>query len=151
METESVKPRKRRPSWLLVALVALGGLVAVFVVRRVGDVTVAPLVEELRRNGYECEPMKSSDDGILRSFSACENGEVRFELSTQPTGQAHDEFVRFSIEGAGCSLARSRNHASFTLYTAKHTVVYEFGERHRFAELFEEFEARDIECKQPTI
>jgi len=127
------------------------GLAVGLVVGRSPRPTVAPLVRDLESVGYICEPVKKADDRILSSFSACEKSGLRLEMSTQPTDQAHAEFVRFTIEDMGCSLAHSREQIGFTLYTHDQTVVYEFGLERRFEDLVDYFSARDVDCKKKTV
>lgn len=152
METDgkaSTRARsKKYPGVLLVAgVVGLG--VGIAVGRGSGS-TVEPLVRDLESAGYVCEPIKKADDGILNSFSACEKGERRLEMSTQPTDQAHAKFVRFTIEDMGCSLARSRKQVGFTLYTRDRTVVYESGTERRFVGYSDSFKKRDVNCTNDT-
>jgi len=145
----SNRPRKNLFALTLVAAIGLG-LGIGWLVGRSPKSTVGPLVEELRLAGYTCDPMRTSNDGIMNSFAACQSDGVRLEVSSQPTDQAHDELVRFTVEDMGCPLARSRNQPGFTLYTRDQTVVYEFGVGHRFASLFDDFTVSDVECvKKP--
>jgi len=146
--SSAARPKRFIWALLVAGVVGLGvGLVAV----RGSQPTVGPLVRDLESAGYVCEPMKKAGDGILSSFSACEKAGLRVEMSTQPTDQAHAEFVRFTIDGMGCSLAHSREHVGFTLYTRDRTVVYEFGVERRFLASVGSFAARDVECKKKTV
>lgn len=153
METDggkSTRPRKRRFLLTLVVAVVFGLGVGWFV-ERSSKPSVEPLVEKLKVAGFMCDPPRKSNDGIMNSFSICQKENVRLEISSQPTDQAHDELVRFTVEDMGCPLALSRNHPGFTLYTRGRTIVYEFGNDHGFAELFDEFGLRDVECKKEAV
>lgn len=142
-----------RGKWFMFALVVavIFGLGIGWVVSRVSMPTAAPLVEELKAAGYVCDPVKKSSDGIMNSFSVCEKNEERLEVSSQPTDQAHDELVRFTVEDMGCPLAQSRNHLGFTLYTRDQTIVYEFGSGRTFDALFDDFTARVVRCPSKSV
>lgn len=153
METDGAASSTARPKQFLWALLVAGvvGLGVGLVAGRGSQPTVGPLVRHLESAGYVCEPMKKARDGILSSFSACERAGLRLEMSSQPSDQAHHEFVRFTIEEVGCPLAHSRGHDGFTLHIRDRIVVFEFGRQRVFSESGDSFSSRDVACAKKTV